>query len=243
MRTIAFLGSKKTLASIVLTGAMALGLAGKAKADDISPPAWRGQPLTTKSVWEFNSQPPINWTDNPADSYTSIGDGIHSLYSSEGAHAFFNPSYFEWDTGKMHNTSGGTATVPFYIVNFVDDMLEKDLRIQFQYSNSAPLVNNLIGWEDGGVPGWEDDTPYSGTKTGEGNQGNTLRYEDWQVEPNPDYEYVYFMVPADTYLDQVVIDTISTDTTPTVPEPSTMALVGTGLLSLIGAGFRSRMKK
>ena len=59
-------------------------------------------------------------------------------------------------------------------------------------------------------------------------------YDDWRVQPNPDWEQVVIYFSEGTFVDQVVVDTVSF-----VPEPSTAAL---GLCALIALA-RVRMRR
>lgn len=66
--------------------------------------------------------------------------------------------------------------------------------------------------------------------------GILQRVETWELRPNPDYETIHIVVPVDTLVDQIVVDTISTS----IPEPSTVCLVGLALAG--GALWRRRRK-
>jgi hypothetical protein len=57
---------------------------------------------------------------------------------------------------------------------------------------------------------------------------------DWEIIPNPDYEYVKLTVPSTIQPCQVVVDTVS------VPEPSMSVLLCIGV---IGLAVRGRLRR
>ncbi len=63
------------------------------------------------------------------------------------------------------------------------------------------------------------------------------RVEDWQILPNPDFELIQIGIPANVFLSQVVIDTIS------VPEPSSLVLGSAALGALALAAVVRRKQR
>ena len=110
----------------------------------------------------------------------------------------------------------GTGVLVCNVPNWIDTEPEKRLRLQVTYRGTEPgtLVIGFLG-----VPGSSEDVDeFVLARTDDTDpqlpNGFSYFYEDWKLFPNPDWEQVVIFVPASTFIDQVVIDTISGPVTP-----------------------------
>jgi hypothetical protein len=151
-------------------------------------------------------------------------------------------------TGAISN-GGYLATGPssvdrglvFNVPNWIDTEPLKRVRIQVTYQGPAPSTE-VIG--SLGVPGSSDNVTevFIGRVPGTSPNlpaGMSYFYDDWEVRPNPDWEQVVIRMLENTFVDQVVIDTVSY-----IPEPSGLALGIAGLTSLrwVAGGWRRGSK-
>lgn len=107
-----------------------------------------------------------------------------------------------------------------------------------------PFVRRFFGSNSAGKEDTPPDPPgdHSGLPvfTGEFPDGtNRHRLELWRIDSNPRFEIRILRVPNGTSISQVVIDTNSVLT----PEPSGLALSGTGLVCLVGYGWRRARRR
>ncbi len=188
-------------------------------ADDLNPPAYRGGPLSTSAEWDFE-------TDQNPDAVQPDGDEVPLVVGDAAPllDAAFptgapHPSCtifgdVEWVdagglTGYRPTTAKGGA-IACNVPNWIDTEPEKRLRIQVAYTGAAPAtavfgINGVPGTSDGVeevfVVRVDDTIP--------GPPALSYFYEDWQIFPNPDWEQVVIFVASDTFVSQLVIDTIS----------------------------------
>ena len=130
----------------------------------------------------------------------------------------------------LAGTSGQSGLV-FNVPNGIDLEPVKYLRLQVTYSGQEPGTR-LFGFV-GGVPGTSDGVIVESVGRApianpDVPQGMSYFYEDWQIFPNPDWEQVVIDMFPGTFIDQVVIDTIS------IPEATTLGLIAVGLISITG---------
>ncbi|MEX2317924.1 MAG: hypothetical protein WD669_12275 [Pirellulales bacterium] len=223
-----------------------------ALADDLHPPAYRGLTRSTSAEWDFLSAPPDNNIQPDGTSVPLvIGDAAPLLDA-----AFNNdphPSGSRFGGGSVNwsaMSNGGYLAGPntsdqglvFNVPNWIDQEPLKLLRVQITYQGPAPTTD-VIG--SLGVPGTTagvvaqqvahvPDT--AGLPTGLP-PGTNYFYDDWTIRPNPDWEQVVVYMSEGTFVDQVVIDTISF-----VPEPSSFALAWLGLFGFVALGRRVRAR-
>jgi MYXO-CTERM domain-containing protein len=221
-----------------LAALIVCALSGPLAADDISPPGYRGGPLSVEAEWEFlispsNLPPPQSWTFILPDTFSSVGgSGGETLYGGFATHAdAVSAANWNWVIGDGDGgltpvfTTG--AFIAFNVQNWVDVEPEKLLRVQVTYSGAvSPTITNVLAWDDVannppiGVPA-------PSMLLGHVNVDPNHFYEDWSIMPNPDWEQIEIFVPFNTILDEVYIDTIS------VPGPGALALLGVaGLMAV-----------
>jgi hypothetical protein len=188
--------------------ALVLGLAGMLFADDFSPPTWRGEPLTVAAEWEFVNP---NLTDLPPDHLVWVGDGIHQ-YNDCYAHTHPQNVFWEADPSDPNDGRVHTDSLPgqllFFLCNFIDDYQRKFIWVQLTYGGvGVPFVYEVLA-PNPGTNQWTD--PTYGTLLERTSLAGHAS-EMWEFPYNPDREYVKVELPPFTWLDQIWIDTISTN--------------------------------
>lgn len=211
----------------------AVMLISSAAADDMFPPPWRGDPLTTVAEWEFSSSTPLGAPISPDGNSvpTAMGDGGNGVGGSDPIATPFGDlmwSAFDGD-GAWISLTGGE--IFFDIPNWIDDEPFKLISVQItmmpQGGNPPrPMIVSVTGNDPTGPVTSQLIDVF---ETPPDIDGIVLRQEHWALFPNPDNERIIINLPADTLVDQVVIDTISRGF---IPEPSTVILAAVGLLGL-----------
>lgn len=212
---------KKTLVVMLVV----LIWASLAHADDFLPPDFRGDPLTVVAEWDmirdFTIDPYFYYNYDP-DNEDAIGDGIHDLHN-DFTHAHFTETVF-WG-GDPDQPGDGIAytlenpgQIDFYLINWTDPYPFKHIWIQITYrGQGVPAVGSVIApnpvtdnWTDPSIGRFEYAIEYDFNH----------RVEYWTLMPNPNREHIYLDIPPYTTVDQVLIDTISTDS-PVATEETT----------------------
>ncbi|MGD8386283.1 MAG: PEP-CTERM sorting domain-containing protein [Desulfobacteraceae bacterium] len=173
--------------------------------------------------------------DNSAVAFWDYDDDIQNLALTD--FWYYENLYPMYPEDPFYEFDPDTNWYRFFMPNFIDPLSEKYMRIQVTYFSDVgpdtPTIENIIGEDmEGGAyisefishVDWPADTPDA-----------FYFYEDWAIYPNPDWEWIEISLAQGDVLYQVVIDTVST------PEPTTMLLVGVGLLGL--ASLRKRFRK
>lgn len=181
--------------------------------DDLNAPDYRGDPLSVHAHWQNLAGGPI--LDLIAFSSVDDTDPTTTLFPAPPT-AVVTPT--------------ADKDYEFYLPNFIDELPVKYMRLQltWQFVPTSPTSIDISGVEGTtGIPG----TIVSSSAII--NVAPELYYQYYDIEfyPNPDQERWTVFLEDNAQLVQVVADTVST-----IPEPSTMAILGFGALTL----FRKR---
>jgi hypothetical protein len=195
---------------LLAAGLIVCLMVGSALADDLNPPAWRGQPRTTFGEWEFSTNNP---TPPPEPGYLYPW----GLPSTTVAPGLFQNWMDNW--GERQGVWPLSGEIHVTIPNNPEPLPYKDIWIQLTWAQQAPNVWPAVSETRFGVPatllaevplpnGWFHST-----------------YEI-QLQPNPDWEQV--LITGAVNVDEMVIDTRC------VPEPGTLVLFVLGGLAVGG---------
>jgi hypothetical protein len=203
---------------IVPVSVLMLVCVASSRADNLYAPPYAGDPLSYEAHWDFNTAPNFG-TGLPPDSEASTpGTGNETLHGGFSTHIDLSGEW-TWDGDSSIlpvNDSGGMGV---NVINWVDDEPLKLLRIQIYWSGlAAPVVLDVFGVEQTlQLPGNRDD----------GFTGTGVIVEDWEIEPNPDWEQIQIDVPGGTSIDQIDVHSVS------LPEPASLVLMGAAGLILL----------
>jgi len=203
-----------------MTVAVVLGCSvASVRADDIYPPWWqRGQPNTTLQDWTFSSDanpsaPDValfNPNGTPHATITGTGNTWYQFYDNHNG---------VWALGGPSSSMDlGIPNTPY------DDTKTKDVWTQITWepigTNAAPvvMVNGIAS--------------SSFTNFSLGNGGWFQSVYQTTLPQNPAFEDV--VITGSYALGEVVVDTIC------IPEPSSLALLAMGALSLLYASRKVR---
>lgn len=199
---------------------MVLGLTGFALADDFQPPEFRGDPLSVMVEWDFKTDFTPNLMDIRPDQLNVVGDGVHPLGDAY-THAHATQSVF-WQVDPDDPQDGRAYTleqpgqIDFFLVNWTDPYPYKHIWIQITYGGEGvPFVSEVVG-PNPGTNTWTD--PTYGQPVDNFPVDPIHRIEYWVLQPNPDREHIYLEIPPFTWVDQIVIDTVSTPSPVTVEQ-------------------------
>ena len=199
------LSQRKSMLFLLAGVSALLIMAPVVRADDINPPDYRDDPNSVRAHWmDFGLG--LELVD-----FVAVGE----QYPLSGGF----PEFRDFDIVKE-----------FHMPNFVDPLPLKRLRIQVTYSGSEPMIFGVTAEDPLGV---ESVTFVDRVYDIPQDPLQGYYYEDWEIVPNPDFEFVSILNLPGTIIHQVVIDTVS------VPEPATLGLLGFGALAVI----RKRRKK
>ena len=213
---------------LVLIATVVLFVVNGAWADDFYPPYYRGYPLSYLAQWDLFTRGDFSAGITPGlESSADDDDPATYLYDGIYTHLDFDST----DGWALTPLGGGIynpqrdATFAANVINWVDWLPEKDLRVQLTYTdggNGKPDVTEVTGY--GPVSGGE---PHTSGKMASGRIGSTRGWWIYDINPNPDWEQIEFFLPQGTVIEQIVIDSIS------LPEPATLGLLLIGGLALL----------
>ncbi len=178
-------------------------------AEDFLIPDFRGDSLSYTAYWEFTNYPGDGVIDIPPDVIVFQGDGgAHDLFTA-WTHAEFDPVFVSWHQDGYMFTGDAPGWLGFFLNNWVDPYVYKHIWIQVTYScdQGAPFVTDVLGADESGQ--WP--TPYVGYPVNRIDVDSNHFVEYWQIQPNPNMEWIYLYLPPNCQVDEVVIDTWSTD--------------------------------
>lgn len=220
-----------TVASLVTLITAGLGFTSVAKADFLVATPWNANaPLTAQYQWQFNAN-----DRSPVPDMSKTGpDGPATTQAFVGA----NFGFVAGPPAGWRSTSDNSL-IMFTVNDYIDKEPLKMLQIQITYSGVVPFITSITGFDRlglvVGVSNTSTKTTNDITKNIMGQPlptGESGRVELWDLKPNPAYESIVMKVPNSTFIDQVVIQTIS------VPEPSSLVLFGLGAVGILGYAWR-----
>jgi len=217
-----------------------------ALAEDLNPPTWRGNPLTTWQQWEFLQEgDPIPNSDPAAFGYSTPDAGnflptpvvTHIPGPGAGWHpkqptAEFGQGIYDPDGIPGDGWVNLSGELIIDIPNFSNNNPRKIIWIQLvwepQGPGNLPTIQLLDPAGDPSTvplvrtelwPAPDDPDPT--------NQWRKVYHDTWHFElfPNPDFESI--SISGGINVDELVIDTWC------VPEPATMSFLGLGGLSVL----------
>lgn len=191
-------------------------------AHDLRPPDYRGEERSTVAGWDFlTEQDPDNIQPDDPEVPLVVGDAAPLLDAAFPAGAPHPSGAVFGDVTYVNNLGGyrggeqGDGGIVFNVPNWIDEEPEKRLRLQVTYRGAEPptLVFGFLG-----VPGSSDGVEEVFIERihveDESLPADSFYfYEDWQMFPNPDWEQVVVFLPEGTFVDQVVIDSVSAELT------------------------------
>ncbi|MDO9170382.1 MAG: hypothetical protein Q7W29_00945 [bacterium] len=194
--------------TLLATVAFATLAVAAAQADDFNPPPWRDGPLTVAAEWEFIGQ---DLYDMPPDYLNTVGDGIHVFNPGCFTHAHFENCFWQPDPANPADgrvfTTDAPGRILFFLCNWIDYYPYKYIWVQITYGGmGTPFVQEVIA-PNPGTNEWPNPLYGQHVESG-GVPGFATEY--WYLSFNPDREYVNVILPPNTWIDQVWIDTIST---------------------------------
>lgn len=206
----------RRMALFLMVSAACLFMAGSAFADDINPPPWpRGSEGTTYAMWEFLT--PDTIPDEEMNEY-----GQSELIPYPGWE-----QEWEQEWGGRIGVWPLSGAIDIHIPNRPEPLPFKDIWIQVTWAEQFPGAVPTVSEQ------WVNNPPLEADLVGEIVLEPTGYLGPWihstyhiHLEPNPDFELI--RIEGGIMVDQIVIDTIC------IPEPSTLALIGGGLIGLIG---------
>ncbi len=214
--------------SVVMAASAAITALGSAAfAHDFNPPPWeRFTPYTTFQEWDFledNEEGPPDGT-LPGNWFNEGKPGDTPNFELSGT-----AGWVASDDGTWYGTGNG-ASFSFFCPNWIDQEPVKWVWIQI--SGQWATAGGPGGPEVTSVTGQKGTTPvYPGQFVNSGGTPGSTLWELWELQPNPDNDWITISMPPGVYISQVVIDTIS------FPTPGAVAAFG-----IVGLGAMRRRR-
>lgn len=178
-----------------------------ARGDDLNQPPYRGDPLSVYAHWNLLAG--TTFLDLTQWSSVDDTDPSTTLYPN------FTPTPQVQPNGGIYQ---------FQLPNWVDNMPVKYLRLQLTWTGTTQPPINLFSEGLDGVNLITAAVTFASIPVVQPN--GVYQYFDLEFHPNLDFERVHVELPANNYLTQTVIDTVST-----VPEPATLTVLALGMAS------------
>jgi len=219
----------------------------EASGEDLSLPSWSrlGEAnFSTFAIWDFE----VDVTPNTGgdvgpiqpssgailgDAHTQLDILLAGDAPTPSAFVFgnftFTPPAGDVDGGYTFGTVGldNPNAIVLDVPNWIDEEPLKIVRIQISYTGPAPATT-VQGFVDANsfVHGDSESliSSVSGTTT-DGLLNHVV--DEWHLTPNPDWEAITVFTQAGTFIDQIVIDTIS------LPEPISLVMVAAPLAAMV----------
>ena len=207
----------RALLAVGLLNALPLSASG----DDISPPAWRGQPNSTLQIWEFGSdenpvQPDVD--DNP---YGTAEATVYGEFDFPLRDTWWIDDEIAGHQGVWN--VGGSMGIE--ISNDPELRPQKLIRVQITYDGGHAVDPSIPfdPWIDVVASDGAIVTDFQLVAETILDPVFTHAVYDLVLEPNPGHETIWIQPRyCQVYVDEIVIDTIC------IPEPATLALLGLG---------------
>jgi hypothetical protein len=186
-----------------------LVLPASAFADDFAPAPWRGDPLSYIAEWDFEDS---DLEDQVPSDTVLVGDGVHA-WSDLFTH--MHPYGLSWEVDPNDPLDGRVFTeakagsIEFFLGNWVDDYDYKYIWVQIAWGGNVtePSVYETYTWTDGPNIYGTLANKYRFYAFGPG--GAQYHVEEWVLPINPDREYANIYIPPGTWVDQIIIETVS----------------------------------
>ena len=198
---------------ILIVVAIAALIVNVTLADDLNPPAYRGDPLSVYAHWQDPLDGTLDLHLTGFAAVDDVGDPTTTLDPLPVSAVVDGPDY------------------QFDLPNWIDDLPIKHMRLQVTWLND-PTPLPIVGLSAFDPTGTVTSSVVfsSPVLTVDPAAAIYYQYHDIEFKPNPDFER-WVIISPNAPIIQVVADTAST-----VPEPTTMMLLGLG-------GFLFRKKR
>ncbi len=206
----------------LLTFALLTLLVVPAFAGDLRPPDYRFDPLSTVAGWDFLTDQDLYSIRPDADMPLWIGDAAEPLKDKFPAGApypsaaiFGDVAYTPDNGGGYFASSSGENGLVFIVPNWLQPWMEEEpfkvMRLQVTYQGAKPPTA-AVGYE--GIPGSPTEivvAPFARVPVNDASlpAGASFFYEDWLFSSSPAWEQVIVLIPEETIILHVVIDTVA----------------------------------
>ena len=195
-------------------------------ANDLRPPDYRFEPLSTVAGWDFLTDQDVLSIRPDGDVPLVVGDTAPVLNTEfprgapyPSAATFGSLDYTYDQNGGYFGYLPGERGLVFVVPNHFEEKTFKRLRLQVTYQGDQPPTT-VVGYQ--GIPGTSKDVleiPMVRVPVQDPGlaPGTEYFYEDWLLFPSSQWEQVVVFLPEETILLHVVIDTV-------IDEPSSDGL-------------------
>ena len=184
--------------------------------DDLAPPEWlRESPNATVQAWEFLSEG-IGQAVAPDGAIATQNPGVPAAQADLGL--TWMEQFDDAGPGGYVGSDSFASNLLLRIPNVNDERPAKFIRVQISgvwpewNVRATPTVEALYGSLGPHLEAPE--FPGKRLRSTEAVPGRH-RWEDWLIEPNPFGEGIALLLPEGTFIDEVIVDTITTSMTRT----------------------------
>lgn len=222
-----FMRPSRFAITLLLGSCVTFAVVSQLLADDLNPPPWTRSGASNRSTsaeWDFDEDGTNPLLPDGNTVPLIVGDyntQLDTQFPGGAPHPSGNAVNLTYTGSGFRNEGTALGTLAFNVPNWIDLEPFKWLRLQVTYSGDAPTTQ--VTGDKGRIDVTEE---LLATVPGTAGQLQYF-YQDWILRPNPNWEQVVLFVPPQTFIDQVVIDSIST------PEPGTALLAALAALPVI----------